>query len=96
MAIIDPLREIHSYIDKANSKNAKIKYVLETQFHADSVSGHLNLANNTGATIVFGPGAETSYNMHSAKDGEIFTIGKITINVLHIPGHTLESSSFLL
>lgn len=96
VAIIDPLREIQPYIDKANAENAKIKYVFETHFHADFVSGHVDLANKTGATIVFGPGAETSYEMHSATDGEIFKLGKITIKVLHTPGHTLESSSFLL
>ena len=96
VAIIDPLREIQPYIDKANSENAKIKYVFETHFHADFVSGHVDLANKTGATIVFGPGAETSYEMYSAKDGELFKVGKITIKVLHTPGHTLESSSFLL
>ena len=96
VAIIDPLREIQPYIDKANAENAKIKYVFETHFHADFVSGHVDLANKTGATIVFGPGAETSYEMHSATDGEIFKIGAISIKVLHTPGHTLESSSFLL
>ena len=96
VAIIDPLREIQPYIDKAKAENAKIKYVFETHFHADFVSGHVDLANKTGATIVFGPGAETSYDIHSAKDGEIFKIGNITIKVLHTPGHTLESSSFLL
>ncbi|MGV8812900.1 MAG: MBL fold metallo-hydrolase [Gelidibacter sp.] len=96
VAIIDPLREIQPYIDKANAENAKIKYVFETHFHADFVSGHVDLANKTGATIVFGPGAETSYDIHSATDGEIFKIGNITIKVLHTPGHTLESSSFLL
>ena len=96
VAIIDPLREIQPYIDKANAENAKIKYVFETHFHADFVSGHVDLANKTGATIVFGPGAETSYEMYSAKDDELFKVGKITIKVLHTPGHTLESSSFLL
>lgn len=95
-AIIDPLREIQPYIDKANAENAKIKYVLETHFHADFVSGHVDLANKTGATIVYGPGAETSYDIHSATDGEVFKIGKIAIKVLHTPGHTLESSSYLL
>jgi len=95
-AIIDPLREIQPYIDKANAENAKIKYVFETHFHADFVSGHVDLANKTGATIVYGPGAETSYDIHSATDGEVFKIGKIAIKVLHTPGHTLESSSYLL
>ncbi len=96
VAIIDPLREIQSYIDKANSENAKIKYVFETHFHADFVSGHVDLANKTGATIVYGPGAETSYAIHKAKDGEEFKLGKITIKALHTPGHTLESTTYLL
>lgn len=96
VAIIDPLREIQSYIDKAEGENAKIKYVFETHFHADFVSGHVDLANKTGATIVYGPGAETSYDIHSAKDGEEFKLGKITIKALHTPGHTLESTSYLL
>jgi len=96
VAIIDPLREIQSYIDKANSENAKIKYVFETHFHADFVSGHIDLAKKTGATIVYGPGAETSYDIHSAKDSEEFKLGNITIKVLHTPGHTLESTTYLL
>lgn len=96
VAIIDPLREIQSYIDKANSQNATIKYVFETHFHADFVSGHVDLANKTGATIVYGPGAETDYDIHSAIDGEIFKLGKITIKTLHTPGHTLESTTYLL
>lgn len=96
VAIIDPLREIQPYIDKAASEDAKIKYVFETHFHADFVSGHVDLANKTGAIIIYGPGAETSYDIHSAVDGETFNIGKIRIKVLHTPGHTLESSSYLL
>lgn len=96
VAIIDPLREIQSYIDKANAENAKIKYVFETHFHADFVSGHVDLAKQTGATIVYGPGAETSYKIHSAKDGEEFKLGNITIKTLHTPGHTLESTTYLL
>ncbi len=96
VAIIDPLREIQPYIDKANAAGAKIKYVFETHFHADFVSGHVDLANKTGATIVYGPGAETSYYSHTAIDGEEFNIGKITIKALHTPGHTLESTTFLL
>lgn len=95
-AIIDPLRETQQYIDKAEANNAKIKYIFETHFHADFVSGHIDLAKKTGATIVFGPGAETSYDIHSATDNEVFKIGKISIKVLHTPGHTLESSTFLL
>ncbi|WP_179336782.1 MBL fold metallo-hydrolase [Winogradskyella ludwigii] len=96
VAIIDPLREIQQYIDKAKVDNAKIKYILETHFHADFVSGHVDLAKKTGATIVFGPGALTEYNIHSAKDGEELKLGKVTIKVLHTPGHTLESATYLL
>ena len=96
VAIIDPLREIQPYIDKAASENAKIKYVFETHFHADFVSGHIDLAKKSGATIVYGPGAETTYDIHSAKDNEEFKIGNITIKALHTPGHTLESTTYLL
>lgn len=96
VAIIDPLREIQPYIDKANAEKAKIKYVFETHFHADFVSGHVDLASKTGATIVYGPGAETSYESHTARDGEEFKVGKITIKALHTPGHTLESTTYLL
>ncbi|NMH86581.1 MBL fold metallo-hydrolase [Flavivirga algicola] len=96
IAIIDPLRETQQYVDKAKKENAKIKYIFETHFHADFVSGHVDLAKKTGATIVFGPGAETSYDAYIALDNETFKIGNITIKVLHTPGHTLESSTFLL
>ena len=96
VAIIDPLRETQQYVDKANKENGKIKYIFETHFHADFVSGHVDLAKKTGATIVFGPNAETDYNAHIAKDNETFKIGEITIKVLHTPGHTLESSTYLL
>ena len=96
VAIIDPLREIQQYIDKANTNNSKIKYILETHFHADFVSGHVDLANKTGAKIVFGPSATTDYDIHSAVDGEELKIGKLTIKVLHTPGHTLESVTYLL
>ncbi len=96
VAIIDPLRETQQYIDKAKANNATIKYVLETHFHADFVSGHLDLAEKTGATIVFGPGAQTEYNIHSATDGEELKLGELTIKVLHTPGHTLESVTYLL
>ncbi|QHI36277.1 Beta-lactamase hydrolase-like protein [Kordia antarctica] len=95
-AIIDPLRETKSYIDKANANGVKIKYVFETHFHADFVSGHLDLAKATGATIVFGPNATTDYEIYSAKDEEVFTIGNIKIKTLHTPGHTLESTTYLL
>lgn len=96
VAIIDPLRETQAYIDKANKNNSKIKYIFETHFHADFVSGHIDLAKKTGATIVYGPNAETSYEIHSAKDNEEFRIGHITIKTLHTPGHTLESTTYLL
>ncbi|MFD1063973.1 rhodanese-like domain-containing protein [Winogradskyella litorisediminis] len=96
VAIIDPLRETQQYIDKARANNAKIKYIFETHFHADFVSGHVDLAKKTGATIIYGPGAETDYDIYSAKDEEEFKIGALTIKVLHTPGHTLESSTYLL
>ncbi|MDP4952616.1 MAG: MBL fold metallo-hydrolase [Flavobacteriales bacterium] len=95
-AIIDPLRDAATYLHKAEKDQSSIKYIFETHFHADFVSGHIDLAEKSGAQIVFGPGAETTYKMHQANDGEIFTIGDITIEVLHTPGHTLESSCFLL
>ncbi|WP_323788789.1 MBL fold metallo-hydrolase [Psychroserpens sp.] len=96
VAIVDPLRETQAYIDKAKANNATIKYVFETHFHADFVSGHVDLAKKTGATIIYGPGAETSYEIHSAKDNEEFKLGNITIKALHTPGHTLESTTYLL
>lgn len=95
-AVIDPLRETEPYTKKAAERGVKIKYVFETHFHADFVSGHIDLARATGATIVYGPGAETNYAVKNATDGEEFTIGKIKIRVLHTPGHTPESSCFLL
>lgn len=96
VAIVDPLRESSTYIKKAEKDNARIKYIFETHFHADFVSGHVDLANKTGAKIVYGPGARTSYDFHEAKDGEVFHLGKIQIKVLHTPGHTLESTTYLL
>lgn len=94
--VIDPLREVEPYIQKARRYNATIKYVFETHFHADFVSGHLDLAQQTGATIVYGPTANPSFPAHIAKDGEEFKVGKVTFKVLHTPGHTLESSCYLL
>jgi hydroxyacylglutathione hydrolase len=94
--VIDPLREVDAYIQKAEQDNAKIRYVFETHFHADFVSGHLDLAKKTGATIVYGPTAEPSFKAHIAKDGEVFKIGKVTFTLLHTPGHTLESACYLL
>ncbi|MCT4630408.1 MBL fold metallo-hydrolase [Winogradskyella sp.] len=96
VAIIDPLRETQQYVNKANKSNAKIKYILETHFHADFVSGHVDLAEKTGAKIVYGPGANTNYDIHCATDGEELKLGEITIKVLHTPGHTLESVTYLL
>ena len=96
VAIIDPLRETQPYIDLAASNQSSIKYIFETHFHADFVSGHLDLAKKTGATIVYGPTAQTQYDMHEAKDGEVFQIGNITLTVLHTPGHTPESTTYLL
>ncbi len=96
VAIIDPLRETQQYVDKAHSENATIKYIFETHFHADFVSGHVDLAKKTGATIIFGPSAETNFDTHIAKDNEAFKLGDVTIKVLHTPGHTLESVTLLL
>ena len=95
-AIIDPLREVTPYLERAAKDNAKITYIFETHFHADFVSGHVTLANTTGATIVFGPNAETSYDAHIARDQEEFKIGAITLIAMHTPGHTMESTSYVL
>ena len=95
-AVIDPLRDIDEYLQLANERKTKIKYIFETHFHADFVSGHLDLAAATGATIVYGPNTHAEFALHVAKDGEQFKIGNITIEVLHTPGHTLESSCYLL
>ena len=95
-AIIDPIRETEPYVALATKRNATIKYVFETHFHADFVSGHIDLAKKVNAPIVYGPQAETNYKIYSAKDGEEFKLGKLTIKVLHTPGHTPESSCFLL
>ncbi|MDV7186931.1 MBL fold metallo-hydrolase [Lutibacter sp. TH_r2] len=95
-AIIDPLRETEPYIEMAKADGAKIKYVFLTHFHADFVSGQVDLAKKTGATIVFGPNANPNYNIHQGKDGEQFKIGDLTLKLLHTPGHTMESSSYVL
>lgn len=95
-AIIDPIRETTPYLEKLKATGAKLKYVFETHFHADFVSGHIDLAKKTKAKIIYGPLAETKYEVVNAKDGEIFTIGKLKIKVLHTPGHTPESSCYLL
>ncbi len=94
--IIDPLREVAAYIKKAEMRGAKIKYVFETHFHADFVSGHLDLAAKTGAKIIYGPTANPDFDCIIAKDGEEFKVGKITFRILHTPGHTMESTCFLL
>ncbi|HRG77997.1 MAG TPA: rhodanese-like domain-containing protein [Cyclobacteriaceae bacterium] len=96
VAIVDPLREVNPYLEKAKRNNAKIKYVLETHFHADFVSGHLDLAKETGATIVFGPSAKPAFKAHVASDGEILKLGNVALKVLHTPGHTMESACYLL
>jgi hydroxyacylglutathione hydrolase len=95
-AIIDPLRDIEEYLVLAKERKATIKYIFETHFHADFVSGHLDLAQASGAPIVYGPETETSFPIYLAKDGERFKLGKLTIEVLHTPGHTIESSCYLL
>jgi glyoxylase-like metal-dependent hydrolase (beta-lactamase superfamily II)/rhodanese-related sulfurtransferase len=94
--VIDPLREVQPYLDKAARNGAKIKYVLETHFHADFVSGHLDLSMKSGAPIVYGPNANPAFAAHIAKDGEELTVGKATIRVIHTPGHTMESTCYLL
>ncbi|MFT7498712.1 MAG: hydroxyacylglutathione hydrolase [Porticoccaceae bacterium] len=96
VAIIDPLRETKPYIERAEKNNTKIKYIFETHFHADFVSGHVSLAKETGAAIVFGPTAQTSFKSIIAEDGQEFKIGAITIVALHTPGHTMESTTYLL
>ena len=96
VAIIDPMRETEPYISKAAERGAKIKYIFETHFHADFVSGHVDLAKRTGATIIYGPGAQTGYDTTVAIDGQEFRVGALTFRVLHTPGHTPESSSYLL
>jgi len=95
-AIVDPLREVQQYIDMAEKDGVKIKYVFETHFHADFVSGHVTLAEKTGAEIIYGPTAKTGFDSIIAEDGQKFKVGKLEIEVLHTPGHTMESSCFLL
>lgn len=95
-AVIDPLRDIETYLQLANERNASIQYIFETHFHADFVSGHLDLSKATGATIVYGPDTETNFSIYKARDGENFQLGNVTIEVLHTPGHTIESTCYLL
>ena len=96
VAIIDPIREIDEYLQLAKDRNATIKYIFETHFHADFVSGHIDLSKATGAPIIFGPTAKTNYKIENATDGQIFKLGNITLKALHTPGHTLESVCYLL
>jgi glyoxylase-like metal-dependent hydrolase (beta-lactamase superfamily II)/rhodanese-related sulfurtransferase len=95
-AIFDPLREVQPYLDRAENDGAKIKYVFETHFHADFVSGHLDLQKKTGADIIFGPTAKPGYDAVIAEDGQIFEVGKYKVKVIHTPGHTMESTTYLL
>lgn len=95
-AIFDPLREVQPYIDRATQDGAKIKYVFETHFHADFVSGHLDLKKKTGASIVFGPTAKPGYEAIVAEDGQVFEVGNMKVKVIHTPGHTMESTTYLL
>jgi glyoxylase-like metal-dependent hydrolase (beta-lactamase superfamily II) len=96
VAIIDPLREVTPYSDRAKRDNAKIKYIFETHFHADFVSGHVTLSQQTGAPIIYGPKANPSFDAVIAEDGQEFQLGAITIVALHTPGHTMESTTYLL
>ncbi|PHS07313.1 MAG: MBL fold metallo-hydrolase [Kordia sp.] len=96
VAIIDPLREVQPYIKRAKENNSSIKYIFETHFHADFVSGHITLSKETGASIIYGPSAETTFDSVIAKDGQEFTLGEVTITAIHTPGHTMESTTYLL
>jgi glyoxylase-like metal-dependent hydrolase (beta-lactamase superfamily II)/rhodanese-related sulfurtransferase len=96
VAIIDPLREVRPYIEKAKAADSEIKYVFETHFHADFVSGHIDLSRQTGAQIIYGPSAQPSFKAYVGKDNEEFKLGNVTIKVLHTPGHTMESTCYLL
>jgi hydroxyacylglutathione hydrolase len=94
--IIDPIRETKPYLDLLKERGANLKYVFETHFHADFVSGHIDLSRKTGAPIVFGPGANPDYEVYHAKDGEVFNVGKAKLKAIHTPGHTPESTCYLL
>src|SRR5688572_24529601 len=95
-AVVDPLRDTEDYIKLAAQRNAVIKYIFETHFHADFVSGHLDLSEKTGAPIIYGPQTETRFPVHIASDGELFKLGNVSLQVLHTPGHTIESTCYLL
>jgi glyoxylase-like metal-dependent hydrolase (beta-lactamase superfamily II) len=94
--IIDPLREVQPYLDRLSKDGVKLKYIFETHFHADFVSGHLDLSHKTGATIVYGPTANPEFDCLVAEDQQVFQVGDITLEVLHTPGHTMESTCYLL
>ncbi|MEL6732101.1 MAG: MBL fold metallo-hydrolase, partial [Bacteroidota bacterium] len=96
VAIVDPLREVQPYIDRAEAEGATIKYIFETHFHADFVSGHVTLSEKTGAPIIYGPNANPKFDAIIAEDAQIFELGDVTIKVLHTPGHTMESTTYLL
>ena len=96
VAIIDPIREIEAYVEKAKKSGSKIKYIFETHIHADFISGHINLAKKTGAEIIYGPKSETTFNKTIASDYEKFKLGNSTIVAIHTPGHTIESTTYLL
>ena len=93
--VIDPLRDVDKYICLANKSKSKIKYIIETHFHADFVSGHLTLSNLTGAQIIFRPNADPQFNAIIANDNQVFNFGNVSLTTIHTPGHTLESTSFL-
>src|ERR1044072_5455338 len=95
-AVIDPLRDVDTYLQMAKEQGVKIKYIFETHFHADFVSGHLELSKKTGAPIIYGPQTKAGFDIHMAKDGEEFRIGQLMIKALHTPGHTMESTCYLL
>src|ERR1700748_2171511 len=95
-AVIDPLRDVDTYLEMAKEKGVQIKYIFETHFHADFVSGHIELSQKTGAPIIYGPGTEAGFKIHKATDGENFTVGALRMQAIHTPGHTLESTCYLL
>jgi glyoxylase-like metal-dependent hydrolase (beta-lactamase superfamily II) len=95
-AVIDPLRDIEPYLERIEHDKAQLKYIFLTHFHADFVSGHLDLANKTGAKIIYGPGAKAEFEIYNTQEGEEFPLGEATLKVLHTPGHTMESISILL
>src|SRR5258707_6090860 len=95
-AIVDPMRDIDEYLHLANERKARITYIFETHFHADFVSGHLDLAKATGAPIVYGPNTETNFPIHKATDGELFRLGGLSLEALHTTAHTIESTCYLV